>query len=281
MSCFALSEGPEANLTTRRAVQLSEIEVAIRAVWNHRLTGLKTELGAIEMHSDDVRFERHEIRDAAHFTIGVGIRPCCLTRVANRLVAAKSRVRAECLEFHRREGGLIDVVAWNVPARREAGFVEGQWPLRIGDDPVALADHEIAGGLANVDAVVRVGRMAENSLVFFVKRVHGAPSERDAPLHFARVSWQAGVLPRPSRHDVLLVRSHAIPGGEPKIRVLGRMLGAFQRIWGYVGLRKVSYRIAARFEQQDDILAFGDPTSSQAHPHPPAQALNVQKPRRQ
>src|SRR5258708_35104790 len=71
MSCFALSEGPEANLAARRAVQLSEIEDAIRAVWNHRLTGLKTELGSIELDSDDVRVERHGIRDAAHFRRGV------------------------------------------------------------------------------------------------------------------------------------------------------------------------------------------------------------------
>src|SRR5260370_7805961 len=115
MACFALREGPEANLATRRAVQLSEIEVAIRAVWNHRLTGLKTELGAIEMHSDDVRFERHEIRDAAHFRIGVGIRPCCLTRVADRVIAAKALVRAEPLAFHARTPDLLAVVPRNLP----------------------------------------------------------------------------------------------------------------------------------------------------------------------
>src|SRR5258708_19728809 len=78
MACFALSEGPEANLATRRAVQLSEIEVAIRAVWNHRLTGLKTELGPIHIHLDHVRFEPHAIRAAAHFSIVVSIHPCSL-----------------------------------------------------------------------------------------------------------------------------------------------------------------------------------------------------------
>jgi hypothetical protein len=50
------------------------------------------------------------------------------------------------LEFHSGEGGLIDVVAWNVPARRETGLVEYQRPLAVGDDPVAMMDHEIAGG---------------------------------------------------------------------------------------------------------------------------------------
>jgi hypothetical protein len=57
-------------------------------------------------------------------------------------------------------------------------------------------------------------------------------------------------MPRPSRRDVLLVPSDAIPGGEPEFGVLGRMLGAFQHMWRYVGLRKVGYRIAAGFEQQ-------------------------------
>ena len=59
MSRFALTNGSEANLAARSAVHLGEVEVAIGAVRNHRLTRLKTELGAIEMHGDDIRFERH------------------------------------------------------------------------------------------------------------------------------------------------------------------------------------------------------------------------------
>src|SRR6516165_8766156 len=35
----------------------------------------------------------------------------------------------------------------------------------IGDDPVAKADHQPTGGLANVDTVVRVSRMPKNSFV--------------------------------------------------------------------------------------------------------------------
>jgi hypothetical protein len=143
---LSLDEGTGSHLAARSAVQLGEVEVAIGAVRNHRLTRLKTELGAIEMHSDDIRFERHQVGDAANFGIGVGIRPCCLTRIANRVIAAESFVRAERLEFHSGEGGLIDVVAWNVPARRETGLVEYQRPLAVGDDPVAMMDHEIAGG---------------------------------------------------------------------------------------------------------------------------------------
>jgi hypothetical protein len=55
------------------------------------------------------------------------------------------------------------------------------------------------------------------------------------------------------------------------------MLGAFQDIRSNVGFRKVGDRIAARLKQQKNILAFGDPTFSEAHPHAPAQSLDVQK----
>ena len=58
---FGLGEfaRPQTNLAARSAVQLGEVEVAIGAVWNHRLTGLETEMDAIEMHGDDIWFERH------------------------------------------------------------------------------------------------------------------------------------------------------------------------------------------------------------------------------
>ena len=58
------------------------------------------------------------------------------------------------LEFHRSERGLIDVGALSVPARLEAGLVEDERTRGIGDGAVMMADHEVTGGLANVDAVV-------------------------------------------------------------------------------------------------------------------------------
>src|SRR5215471_6942163 len=86
----------------------------------------------------------------------------------------------------------------------------------------------------------------------------------------AGVRGQAGVVPCPPRRDMLLVRSDAMPGREPELGVLGRILGAFQHMWRYVGLRKVGYRIATGLEEQDNILAFGDPTSSETYAHAPA-----------
>ena len=119
--------------------------------------------------------------------------------------------------------------------------------------------------------------MAHNSFVFFVESIHGPPSERDACLQFARVGGQVGVLPRPSRRDVLLVRPNAVPGREPEIGVLGGMLGAFQDVRRNVGVREVGYRIAARFEEQEDMLAIGDPDFPEAHAHAPAQPFDVQQ----
>jgi hypothetical protein len=64
--------------------RLGDGKVPIRAVWNHRLTRLKTEVGAVELYRDDVRFERYQIGDAADLSIGLTIRPCCQTCVTCR-----------------------------------------------------------------------------------------------------------------------------------------------------------------------------------------------------
>jgi hypothetical protein len=55
------------------------------------------------------------------------------------------------------------------------------------------------------------------------------------------------------------------------------MLGAFKDAWGNVGLREVGDRIEARLEEQEDILAIGDPDPPEAHAHAPAQTLDVQQ----
>ena len=74
----------------------------------------------------------------------------------------------------------------------------------------------------------------------------------------------------------MLARPDGVPGREPEIGVLGGVVGAFQSMWGDVGLRKVGNWIAARFEEEDDVLAIGDPGSAEAHAHAPVQRLGVQ-----
>jgi hypothetical protein len=60
-------------------------------VRDHGLTRLKMELGAIEMYRDDVRFERHQVGDAADLRIGVRIRPCRQTCVIDGPALAFTR----------------------------------------------------------------------------------------------------------------------------------------------------------------------------------------------
>src|ERR1700733_3072116 len=85
------------------------VEVTIGAVRNHSLTRLKTELGAVELHGENVRFERDQIRDAADLSIGLTIRPCPQTCVTDVVVTAQAFVRAEGLVSHRGQRGLINV----------------------------------------------------------------------------------------------------------------------------------------------------------------------------
>src|SRR5262249_23958493 len=115
------------------------------------------------------------------------------------------------------------------PARREAGLVEDERARGIGYDAVTMADHEVTGGLGNVDAVVVVSGMAHDSFVFFVESVHGLPAAREACLQFARVGGQAGVLPRPAGWGGP-ARAGAVPGREPGIGVLGGVGRASQSV---------------------------------------------------
>src|SRR5207249_2416612 len=100
-------------------------EIAIWAVRNHCLTGLKTELVAIELYRNDVRLERHQAGDTAYLRIGVRIGPCRETCTIDVVIAAQSFVRAEGLVLHGGQRRLIDVGAFNVPAWRETGLVQG------------------------------------------------------------------------------------------------------------------------------------------------------------
>src|SRR5262249_3617974 len=98
----------------------------------------------------------------------------CVTDV---VMAAQPFVRTEGLLFNCSQGGLDDIGSRNVPTWREAGLVENQRPLGIGNDAITVADHEVTGGLADVDAMVTVCGMTHDSLVFFVESIHRGPGE--------------------------------------------------------------------------------------------------------
>src|SRR5262249_19771177 len=127
-------------------------------------------------------------------------------------------------------------------------------------------NHEIARGLANVDAVIAVGGMADDSLVFFVECIHGRPGERDPSQELLRMAGQAGVLPRPAPH-ALVARANGVPGSEAEVGVLCGMADELQSAWSDVRLLEVGHGIVARFEEQDDVLGINDPASAKAYTH--------------
>ena len=200
-------------------------ELAIGAVRNHRLTRLKTELGAIKLYRDDVRLERHQAGNTADLRVGVTIRPCRQTCVTDVEIAAQPFVRAESLVFHGDQLRLVNVGASNVPARCKAGFVEDYGALSVGDNAVMMANHQPSRGLSDVDAVVTVSGMTHDPLIFFVKSLHRRPGERYSCLQLIRVYGQVNVLPRPAR-STLLVCPDGIPGCESEVGVPRGMLTA-------------------------------------------------------
>src|SRR5262249_37253197 len=165
---------------------------------------------------------------------------------------------------------------WNIPAWREAGFVQDQRLFGIGDDAFMVMNREMTGCLADVDPVVAVGGMAHDPFVLFVKRIHGWPGEGDPIFQLARVRGQVYVSPCSSGRAVL-AGPDGIPGCQSKIGVMVRILANLKSIWRDGGLREISHRITARLEEQEDVLAVSDPVFSEAHAHPPAQRLNVQQ----
>src|SRR5579885_1717157 len=111
---------------------------------------------------------------------------------------------------------FIDVGARNVPARREARFVQNQRPLRIGDRAITMAHKEPARRLADIDAMVAIIGVAHDSLVFFVEGVDAGPCERDALRESALVFRQLALLPCTWRR-ALLASTHRVPGCEATI----------------------------------------------------------------
>jgi hypothetical protein len=59
------------------------------------------------------------------------------------------------------------------------------------------------------------------------------------------------------------------------------MLTRFERASGDAVLREISNRVAARLVEQDDVLAIGDPRSTEAHSHAPPQRLGIEQSIRQ
>ena len=96
------------------------------------------------------------------------------------------------------------------------------------------------------------------------------------PFELAGMGGQIDVLPRAPWRDMLIVRPNAVPGCGPEIAMSGFVLGALQDARSNVGFREVGNRVAARFKQQNHMLAVGDPAPSEANAQAPTQPLGEQ-----
>jgi hypothetical protein len=145
----------------------------------HRLPGLERESLPIEKHLELVRFERDQFVYAGGLGEGVAVEPGGIGDSGDAVVGGDSFVGAEGPGLCRGQRGLVDVRSGHVPARREARFVEDDGCGRVGDRLSCYAHDEVAGARADVDAVIVVGGVSENAVVFFVEAVHRPPRERD------------------------------------------------------------------------------------------------------
>jgi hypothetical protein len=73
----------------------------------------------------------------------------------------------------------------------------------------------------------------------------------------------------------MLACPNRIPGSAPEVVVPGRVLGELQDVRRDVGLREVGDRIPTRFEEQQNVLAIGDPLATEANAHSATRRLNV------
>ena len=128
--------------------------------------------------------------------------------------------------------------------------------------------------------MVGIGRVAQNPLVLFVEGVHRVPGEGDAIGEDTRVPGEARVLPGASR-GLAVAGLDGIPGRGSEVGMIRRPVSGGEDVLRDVAFGEVGDGIAARLVQEDDVIALGDPGAAEPHPHPPAQRLGVQQPRRE
>jgi hypothetical protein len=66
-----------------------------------------------------------------------------------------------------------------------------------------------------------------------------------------------------------------IPGSRAEIAMPCTVPRQLQHPGSNIGLREVSHRIAVWLEEENDVLAVSDPSSSEAHAHTSTQGFGV------
>jgi hypothetical protein len=128
---------------------------------------------------------------------------------------------------------------------------------------------------AHVDAVVRVGGVAEDALVLLVEPVHRPPGRSGLALQDRGMGGERDVLPgAPGR---VPVAAHDLePHGLAQVGVHAAVVCRPQRAIGEVLDREVGDRVAARLEEQDGVVALHHGLSTELGAHVPPQWLGVQ-----
>ena len=225
---------------------------------------------------DLVGLEGDQVADRRHLVHRRAIRPRGVTDAVDVVVGGDALVGAERLQLHRRQRLGDDVGPGHVPAGSEARLVQHRRIIRVGDDPVAGAHHETAGGSADVDAVVGVGGMPEDAVVLLVEAVHRAPRQRDLVAEHGRVCGQRDVLPGAAR-GLAGAADHLEPCGVAEVAMLAAVIARPERALGEVGEREVRDRVATGLEEQDGIVALHHGAAAEHGAQPAPQRLGVEQ----
>src|SRR5437879_12714321 len=98
----------------------------------------------MEGDSDLVRLDGEEIGDVRVLGPRRQVRPRGPFALADVVVTGKALVGAERLSLDGDQRALLDVLAWDVPARRKAGFVQHDRPCSVRDTPHTVHDDQVA-----------------------------------------------------------------------------------------------------------------------------------------
>lgn len=152
--------------------------------------------------------------------------------------------------------------------------------LGAGHHGVLQADFQRAGGVTDVDTVVRVRRVSQDAFVLLVEGVHRPPGEGDAVLERGGVLGRSGEFPGGSFGGPV-TRVHGVPGGFTEILMPGDLVTRDQGLRVHVRAGVVGDGVAARLVQEQHVLAVGDPGPVEPHAHTAAQPLGEQQALRQ
>jgi hypothetical protein len=146
----------------------------------------------------------------------------------------------------------------------------------VGNDVIVLSDNEMTRGAADVDAVIRIGGVAENALVLLVEGVHQAPCERDGVAQARSLGRRIRVPPGAASRGLAFAADDVEPVRFSEVRVGALVIGRLQHAVIDVADREVRDGVAGGLEEDHRVVASGDDAAAEFDAHPPAERLQVE-----